>query len=55
MTTGPVRCEFPAKRYGWGWGPPVRWQGSLALTALLMLVCHLTEEPPAWRRGDPDQ
>jgi hypothetical protein len=18
---------FPAKRYGWGWGPPVSWQG----------------------------
>jgi hypothetical protein len=18
---------FPAKRYGWGWGPPVTWQG----------------------------
>ena len=18
---------FPAKRYGWGWGPPTRWQG----------------------------
>ena len=18
---------FPAKRYGWGWGLPVRWQG----------------------------
>jgi hypothetical protein len=18
---------FPAKRYGWGWGPPVAWQG----------------------------
>jgi len=22
---------FPAKRYGWGWGPPVRWQGWVAL------------------------
>ena len=20
---------FPAKRYGWGWGPPVTWQGWL--------------------------
>lgn len=18
---------FPAKRYGWGWGPPTAWQG----------------------------
>ncbi|MEJ2086336.1 MAG: hypothetical protein P8Y44_11760 [Acidobacteriota bacterium] len=21
------RYWFPAKRYGWGWGFPVRWQG----------------------------
>jgi hypothetical protein len=21
---------FPAKRYGWGWGPPIRWQGWVA-------------------------
>ena len=24
---------FPAKKYGWGWGPPNRWQGWLALAA----------------------
>jgi hypothetical protein len=18
---------FPARRYGWGWGPPISWQG----------------------------
>jgi hypothetical protein len=24
----PVRKYwFPAKRYGWGWGPPTTWQG----------------------------
>jgi hypothetical protein len=22
---------FPAKRYGWGWGPPVCWQGWLVV------------------------
>jgi hypothetical protein len=22
---------FPAKRYGWGWGVPVRWQGWVCL------------------------
>ncbi len=22
---------FPAKRYGWGWGPPSTWQGWLVL------------------------
>jgi hypothetical protein len=21
------RYWFPAKRYGWGWGPPTMWQG----------------------------
>jgi hypothetical protein len=40
---------FPAKRYGWGWGPPVRWQGwavlisyvaLLGLSALLFLPQH---------------
>lgn len=29
---------FPAKRYGWGWGLPVRWQGWLVLAIFLMLV-----------------
>jgi hypothetical protein len=24
---------FPAKRYGYGWGPPVRWQGWVVLLA----------------------
>ncbi len=22
---------FPAKRYGWGWGPPRQWQGRVVL------------------------
>lgn len=72
---------FPAKRYGWGWGVPVVWQGWVALilffgllalgavwllpsygdlafvgyasvlAALLVLVCWLKGEPPAWRWG----
>jgi hypothetical protein len=25
------RYWFPAKRYGWGWGPPATWQGWLVL------------------------
>jgi hypothetical protein len=25
------RYWFPAKRYGWGWGPPVTWQGWIVL------------------------
>jgi len=29
---------FPAKRYGWGWGLPVTWQGWLVLAAFFALV-----------------
>ncbi|MGC3981337.1 MAG: hypothetical protein QM808_08770 [Steroidobacteraceae bacterium] len=29
---------FPAKRYGWGWGAPIRWQGWAVLLAFLVLV-----------------
>jgi hypothetical protein len=29
---------FPAKRYGWGWGPPSTWQGWVALLIYLFLV-----------------
>jgi hypothetical protein len=34
----PERFWFPAKRYGWGWGPPVTWQGWVALVVFVMLV-----------------
>jgi drug/metabolite transporter (DMT)-like permease len=29
---------FPAKRYGWGWGPPVAWQGWAVLGIFFGLV-----------------
>lgn len=29
---------FPAKRYGWGWGPPVAWQGWVALGVYSLLL-----------------
>ena len=29
---------FPVKRYGWGWGLPVRWQGWVVLFAYLALM-----------------
>jgi drug/metabolite transporter (DMT)-like permease len=29
---------FPAKRYGWGWGLPMTWQGWLVLAAFVALV-----------------
>ncbi len=28
---------FPAKRYGWGWGPPRTWQGWLVLAVFALL------------------
>lgn len=33
MTGNPTRYWFPAKRFGWGWGPPTTWQGWLVLAA----------------------
>ena len=29
---------FPAKRYGWGWGIPNRWQGWLVLAVFAGLL-----------------
>jgi hypothetical protein len=29
---------FPAKRYGWGWGFPVRWQGWLVFAGYVALL-----------------
>lgn len=44
------RYWFPAKRYGWGWGPPVCWQGWLVLTLFLgLLLAGLWWFPPAPR------
>ncbi|HEY7296592.1 MAG TPA: hypothetical protein VH684_01540 [Xanthobacteraceae bacterium] len=33
-----MKYWFPAKRYGWGWGLPCRWQGWAVLLAFLALV-----------------
>lgn len=29
---------FPVKRYGWGWGLPVRWQGWAVFVAYLAFL-----------------
>jgi hypothetical protein len=29
---------FPAKRYGWGWGPPSSWQGWVVLVVYFALI-----------------
>ena len=32
------RYWFPAKRYGWGWGLPIAWQGWLVLAVFIAMV-----------------
>jgi hypothetical protein len=33
-----VTYWFPAKRRGWGWGPPHSWQGWVVLAAFFALL-----------------
>jgi hypothetical protein len=33
-----VQYWFPAKRYGWGWGLPITWQGWAVFIGFLILV-----------------
>lgn len=37
---------FPAKRYGWGWGPPTAWQGWLVLLAYAAALALLIWRVP---------
>jgi hypothetical protein len=32
------RYWFPAKRWGWGWGPPSTWQGWVTLIAWFVVL-----------------
>jgi lipoprotein signal peptidase len=38
---------FPVRRYGWGWGLPIAWQGWVVLAAYLvsLLVLWVTIPP----------
>lgn len=38
MTRNPSTYWFPAKRYGWGWGLPIAWQGWLVLGVFTTLL-----------------
>jgi hypothetical protein len=38
MTEPTPRYWFRAKRYGWGWGLPLRWQGWAVLLAFPVLL-----------------
>ena len=32
---------FPAKRFGWGWGPPTKWQGWVVLIGYIAVVAGI--------------
>jgi len=36
--TDEKKIWFPAKTYGWGWGPPVCWQGWVVLIVFVALI-----------------
>jgi len=38
MKTTNSKIWFPAKTYGWGWGPPSCWQGWLVLSVYMVLA-----------------
>ncbi len=43
---------FPAKRYGWGWGVPVRWQGwVVAVGYVVLMLATVILAPPARSPG----
>ena len=43
MSDDQRRYWFLAKRYGWGWGPPVTWQGWVVVIAWFAIL--LTVSP----------
>ncbi len=38
MQSDEKKVWFPAKRYGWGWGLPCRWQGWVVFLTYLVLA-----------------
>ena len=41
MANEPREIWFPAKRYGWGWGPPVKWQGWVVIAAYVAAMAMI--------------
>ena len=39
MEPNEPKIWFPAKRYGWGWGPPNCWQGWAVIAVWAALLC----------------
>jgi hypothetical protein len=38
MKTNNKQIWFPAKKYGWGWGPPCAWQGWVVMGMFVILL-----------------
>ncbi|HEX4086889.1 MAG TPA: hypothetical protein VHY22_18385 [Chthoniobacteraceae bacterium] len=38
MNGGEKKIWFPAKRYGWGWGPPACWQGWVVMAVWVAVL-----------------
>lgn len=38
MTSKNTKIWFPAKTYGWGWGPPTCWQGWAVIAGFIALL-----------------
>jgi len=48
MASTNKKIWFPAKRYGWGWGVPVAWQGWVVLLLFAIgIVAVATHVSPA--------
>ncbi len=45
---------FPAKKYGWGWGFPVTWQGWVVLLAYIAFFAWNSIGLDAESQSDPD-
>ena len=39
MPPAPRKIWFPAKTYGYGWGPPRCWQGWMVTVLYVVLLC----------------
>ena len=48
MPSENVRYWFPAKRYGWGWGLPITWEGWLVMLGFFgLLAVGFAVAPPS--------
>jgi hypothetical protein len=50
MTQRPAKDYwFPARRFGWGWGPPQTWQGWVVTVVFLAAMAVVCFRVPPWR------